>query len=154
LTILEGTLFMQSIIKKSLVILLILLPIRALAINVGDYFQQGITVVNQSGQGVLITDPASSTLQNYPLSNGYYLDGKYNSDQFTDPAGQTFIHVVTINSAVDYGVICVVQSNLFISQNSISLKKPNSTNESRCQTSTYMKSGSTGTIYGFKIFVN
>jgi hypothetical protein len=144
---------MQNLINKSLVILLFLLPISALAINVGDYFQQGITVVNQSGQGVLITDPASSSLQNYPLNNGYYLDGKYASDQYTDPAGQTFIHVVTINSAVDYSVICIVQSNLFISQSGISLKKPSSTNESRCQTSTYMKSGSAGMIYGFQIVV-
>jgi hypothetical protein len=138
---------------KLLAVLIFIFPCALYAMNVGDYFQQAVTVANYTSQKVLVTDPAAPELQNYSLDSGYALEDKFASDQFTNPAGQTFIHTVTINSGVDYSVICVVQSNLFISTSTIQQNKPSSSS-ARCSTSVYMKSGSGGMIYGFRINVN
>jgi hypothetical protein len=147
-----GVVFMSNFFK-ALFVSCLLFPVSLFAMNVGDYFQQGMEVDNYTSQQILITDPASSTIQNYPLQSGYYLEVKYASDQFTNPAGQTFIHTITINSAVDYSVICVVQSNLYVSTTTVTQNKPSTSNPSRCATSVYLKSGSSGTVYGFKINV-
>jgi hypothetical protein len=137
---------------KLLAVLFFISPGALYAMNVGDYFQQAVTVANYTSQKILVTDPAAPELQNYPVDSGYAVEDTFASDQFTNPAGQTYIHTVTVNSGVDYSVICVVQSNLFVSTSSIKQTKP-TTSSSRCGTSVYMKSKGGAMIYGFRIDV-
>jgi hypothetical protein len=139
---------------RILLFCIFLSPLGVFALTAGDYIQQGVTVVNRSSGGILITDPSSAVLQNFNLATGYCLEMSFRPEQFTNSSGQTFVHQVKIISAVNAELICTVTSNLFLSENGVNAKKPSSSNESKCQTSVYLKSdGSNKSVYGFKIIV-
>ncbi|MDR3478466.1 MAG: hypothetical protein P4M14_10600 [Gammaproteobacteria bacterium] len=140
--------------KLKITILALLFSSNVLAMTPGSYFQQGLTVANHSGHPILITDPVLTELQNSSLENNYKVVMAYASDQFTDPNGQTFSHTIVIHSSVDYSTICTVQSNLVITQNSVSMGKATNSDEAKCQTSVYQQSSSSSLIYGLKITVN
>jgi hypothetical protein len=141
---------------SALLVSLALLPCTtAFAMPINSYFQQGLTVNNGTSQPILVTDrTVPSALNNYKVETGYKLKGEYASDKFTNPAGQTFSHVIDIYSARTNQKICTVTSYLTITTTSVTQKHPTSSDEAKCSTSVYLSSGSAGMIYGFNINVN
>jgi uncharacterized membrane protein len=138
---------------KVILISCLIYPCTTFALTPGDYFQQGLTVVNESSQNILITDPSTTEILNYQVNPEYQVKVTYPSDQFTNAAGQTFSHTITINSGINFSLICTVTSSLYLSGNSTHMSKPTSSDESKCKTGTYLQSGPYGLIYGFKINV-
>jgi hypothetical protein len=142
----------HSIIKSAF-LTIILTPCLAFAMATGDYFQQGLTVENYTTNSILATDQNTPELHDYTIPSYRYLEATYASDKFTDPAGQTFTHTITINSSIDYSVICTVESRLLITSTGITASKPISSNEQKCQTSVYQRFSTNSAVYGFKIAV-
>ena len=123
-------------------------------VPVGGFFQQGVYVKNTSSQAIIVSDAVAPELQNTQIASGLTLRVSFPSDQLTNGAGQTFSHTVSIHSAVDYALICTVQSHLQLSEAGMHLEKPTSSNEARCQADSLMTIVSGNTVLGMNISVS
>lgn len=141
---------MRILLKGTLFTLLVTLFCNAALAD--RYFQQGVTVINQSAQNIFVTDPAVADLTNELLQTGYMFSVDFASDRMTHTL-QRFSHTVNIVSAVDYSPICTVTSNIELSETRQLMHHPESSDESRCATSTYQHSSSNSLVFGFTIRV-
>jgi len=133
--------------RKLLVALLLALVVSPIwALQVGTYFQQGIEVHNDSSAPIFITDTVEPDLNKLAIDLGLYFKFKYDSDQFTNPAGQSFGHVISIITK-DNQEICKVTTHLDLTQNSSNFLKPVSSDETKCITSVSQEFDGDGQVF-------
>lgn len=129
------------------------LPAIAMALQPGDSFQQASRIKNHTNQNILVTDTASSMLQNVSLEPNRQIEMYYDYDTVKTTKAQEFTHTITIHSGVDYSVICKVTSHLYASATGITQSKPTSTNEARCSGKISQDWITSNKIYGFEVVV-